>query len=73
MTSSSSSSSSNSGGNGQVNVHVVRVGSMNGSLTFTPNDLMAQSGDMVQFQFMPMVSKTFTPHLFLQHRMKSNK
>src|SRR4051794_139719 len=55
------SRSSGSRGNGEVNVHVVRVGSMNGSFTFMPNDLQAQKGDMVQFQFMPMVSAACYP------------
>jgi len=37
----------------QVTVHVVRVGGTNGSLTFSPNNLVAPVGDMVQFQFAP--------------------
>lgn len=44
-------------------VHVVKVGSMNGSITFTPNDLKAKVGEMVQFQFAPknhsVVQSTF--------------
>ncbi|KAG4413152.1 hypothetical protein IFR04_013729 [Cadophora malorum] len=36
-----------------VTVHVVRVGSMNGSLAFYPNNIKAAVGDMVQFQFAP--------------------
>ncbi len=38
---------------GQVTVHVVTVGSMNGSLSYSPNNITAAKGDMVQFQFMP--------------------
>jgi len=34
-------------------VHVVRVGAMNGSLAYFPNNLVAAVGDMVQFQFAP--------------------
>ncbi|KAG4434165.1 hypothetical protein IFR05_010357 [Cadophora sp. M221] len=36
-----------------VTVHVVRVGSMNGSLAYYPNNIKAEVGDMVQFQFAP--------------------
>lgn len=32
---------------------MVRVGSMNGSLAYYPNNLVAAKGDMVQFQFAP--------------------
>lgn len=32
-------------------VHVVSVGSKNGSLTFMPDNMKAAAGDMVQFQF----------------------
>jgi len=35
-------------------VHVVQVGS-NGSLTFSPNNVIAAVGDLVQFQFNPKV------------------
>lgn len=38
---------------GDVTVHVVTVGSMNGSLSYSPNNVVAAKGDMVQFQFMP--------------------
>ncbi|KAH8668043.1 Cupredoxin [Tricladium varicosporioides] len=34
-------------------VHVVKVGSANGSLVFAPNEVKAAVGDMVQFQFAP--------------------
>jgi plastocyanin len=36
-----------------VTVHVVKVGNANGSLTFSPNDMTAKAGEMVQFQFAP--------------------
>jgi len=35
-------------------VHVVHVGE-NGTLTFSPDDLQVNAGDMVQFQFYPQV------------------
>jgi len=38
---------------GGVTVHVVRVGSMNGSIKFYPDNMKAAVGDMVQFQFAP--------------------
>ncbi|KAF4624447.1 hypothetical protein G7Y89_g13726 [Cudoniella acicularis] len=34
-------------------VHVVKVGNANGSLVFAPNQLTANVGEMVQFQFAP--------------------
>jgi len=37
----------------QVTVHVVKVGGANGTLTYSPNNLVAAAGDMVQFQFAP--------------------
>ncbi|RDL35448.1 uncharacterized protein BP5553_07379 [Venustampulla echinocandica] len=65
----SSSKTSSAGGASSTNtaggqtVHVVTVGSMNGSLTFSPNDIQAKVGEMVQFQFMPanhsVVQSTF--------------
>jgi plastocyanin len=39
---------------GEVMVHVVHVGA-NGTLTFSPDDLQVNAGDMVQFQFYPKV------------------
>jgi plastocyanin len=36
---------------GQVKVHVVWVSGTTNKLTFTPNNLTADVGDMVQFQF----------------------
>ncbi|KAF1947538.1 Cupredoxin [Clathrospora elynae] len=48
---------------GMVNTHVVQVGGSNGSLTFLPNNVVAQPGDLVQFQFHPknhsVVQSTF--------------
>jgi len=40
---------------GMETLHVVQVGS-NGSLTFSPNNVIAAVGDLVQFQFNPKVS-----------------
>ncbi|EEP78068.1 predicted protein [Uncinocarpus reesii 1704] len=46
-----------------VNVHVVRVGDMEGGLKFYPDNLKVPQGDMVQFQFYPrnhsIVQSTF--------------
>lgn len=36
-----------------VTVHVVKVGNANGTLSYSPNNLKAAVGDMVQFQFAP--------------------
>ncbi|KAI9052204.1 hypothetical protein LZ554_003563 [Drepanopeziza brunnea f. sp. 'monogermtubi'] len=36
-----------------IRVHVVRVGAMNGSLIYSPDNIKAAVGDMVQFQFAP--------------------
>nr|ARK07238.1 putative secreted effector protein CSEP008 [Podosphaera xanthii] len=36
---------------GQVTVHVVKVGSADNALTYSPNKVKAAVGDMVQFQF----------------------
>ncbi|KAL2075516.1 hypothetical protein VTL71DRAFT_459 [Oculimacula yallundae] len=48
---------------GGIMVHVVRVGSMNGSIKFYPDKVKAAVGDMVQFQFAPnnhsVVQSTF--------------
>jgi hypothetical protein len=46
-----------SGAPGSQQVWVIRVGSTNGSLAFSPNTITgAQIGDQIQFQFYPMVS-----------------
>jgi plastocyanin len=41
-----------------VTVHVVQVG-LNGSLTFSPDSIQANPGEIVQFQFMAKVINTF--------------
>jgi plastocyanin len=48
-----------------VTVHVVKVGSANGSLAFSPNNLVVPVGDMVQFQFAP-ANHTVTQSTFDQ-------
>ncbi|KAG9246717.1 extracellular serine-rich protein [Calycina marina] len=48
-----------------ITVHVVRVGSVNGSLAYYPNNLVAAMGDMVQFQFAP-ANHTVTQSTFDQ-------
>jgi plastocyanin len=40
---------------GTVATHVVQVGGANGSLTFSPENVKANVGDLVQFQFHPKV------------------
>lgn len=42
-------------GQGMVATHVVQVGGPNGSLTFSPENIKANVGDLVQFQFHPKV------------------
>ncbi|CAO2652528.1 Nn.00g008110.m01.CDS01 [Neocucurbitaria sp. VM-36] len=48
---------------GMVNTHIVQVGGANGSLVFSPNQVKAAPGDLVQFQFHPknhsVVQSTF--------------
>ncbi|EUC49491.1 hypothetical protein COCMIDRAFT_33129 [Bipolaris oryzae ATCC 44560] len=48
---------------GMLRMHVIQVGGPNGSLAFYPNNVAAQPGDMVQFQFHPknhsVVQSTF--------------
>lgn len=48
---------------GNVALHVVKVSNKKGDLTFTPNNIKANSGDMVQFHFYPkkhsVVQSTF--------------
>lgn len=36
-----------------ITVHVVKVGNANGTLAYSPNNVVAAVGDMVQFQFAP--------------------
>ena len=40
---------------GMVTTHIVQVGGPNGSLAFYPSNVVAQAGDLVQFQFHPKV------------------
>jgi len=50
-------SGSNSGSNGNlVSVQVVQVSDMNSTLKFRPEEIKAEPGSMVQFQFYPKVS-----------------
>jgi plastocyanin len=42
-------------GEGMVATHVVQVGGPNGTLTFSPENVKANVGDLVQFQFHPKV------------------
>lgn len=44
---------------GSVNIHVVQVGGPNASLIFSPENIVAQPGDLVQFHFNPKVSSVF--------------
>ncbi|KAH6644736.1 Cupredoxin [Boeremia exigua] len=57
----SSSTSTPSGGS--LVTHTIQVGGPNGSLAFFPNNIQANAGDMVQFQFHPknhsVVQSTF--------------
>lgn len=48
-----------------VTVHVVKVGSANGTLAFSPNNIAVPVGDMVQFQFAP-ANHTVTQSTFDQ-------
>lgn len=40
---------------GNVATHVIQVGGPNGSITFSPENIKAAVGDLVQFQFHPKV------------------
>lgn len=57
------SSPSAAAGEGMVATHVIQVGGPNGSLTFSPDNIKANVGDLVQFQFHPknhsVVQSTF--------------
>ncbi|KAN0106785.1 Cupredoxin [Hyaloscypha variabilis] len=50
---------------GQVVVHVVKVGNANGTLEYSPNNIKANVGDLVQFQFAPN-NHTVTQSTFAQ-------
>jgi plastocyanin len=52
-------------GTGAVTVHVVKVGNANGTLAYSPNNVKANVGDMVQFQFAPN-NHTVTQSTFAQ-------
>ena len=55
VASASSPATSSDTPNGMVNMHVVKVSNKNGDLMFEPNNLQAEAGSMVQFQFWPKV------------------
>ena len=44
-----------------VSVQVVQVSDMNSTLKFFPEEIKAEAGSMVQFQFYPKVSRTWLP------------
>ena len=52
-----------SAASGQVSVHVIQVSNAQAALTYSPNSIQANVGDMVQFQFYPknhsVVQSTF--------------
>lgn len=48
---------------GTVTVHVVKVSNKEGALKFEPNNLKAEVGEMVQFQFWPKVQICLTPSI----------
>ncbi|KAH7080932.1 Cupredoxin [Paraphoma chrysanthemicola] len=60
---STGSSTGSPSAEGMVATHIVQVGGPNGSLAFYPNNVVAQPGDLVQFQFHPknhsVVQSTF--------------
>ncbi|KAJ4398901.1 hypothetical protein N0V91_009855 [Didymella pomorum] len=73
----STSSTGSSSTSGSLVTHTVQVGGPNGSLAFFPNNIKANAGDMVQFQFHPknhsVVQSTFdNPCVPIQNIM-SNK
>lgn len=45
-----------------IKVHVVKVSDVNAGLFFSPNNIQAAKGDMVQFQFFPRVSRDSISH-----------
>ena len=48
---------------GTVPVHVVKVSNKNGDFVFEPNNLQADAGHLVQFQFWPKVCPNSTLNL----------
>ena len=51
----SGSTSAATGSTGSLVTHTIQVGGPNGSIAFFPNNIKANAGDMVQFQFHPKV------------------
>lgn len=49
-----------------VTVHVVQVGA-NGTLTFSPDSIQANPGEVVQFQFMAKVTNPFPPNIVMRY------
>ena len=64
-TTTTSSASSVGTSTGQIVVHAVKVGNANGTLAYSPNNIKANVGDMVQFQFAPN-NHTVTQSTFAQ-------
>ncbi|KAF2124840.1 hypothetical protein P153DRAFT_361005 [Dothidotthia symphoricarpi CBS 119687] len=62
--SSTTASASGASQSGQVATHVVEVGGVNGSLIFSPSNVKAQAGDLVQFQFYARVQHHHIPHSY---------
>ncbi|KAF2827881.1 Cupredoxin [Ophiobolus disseminans] len=62
---------------GMVTTHIVQVGGPNGSLAFYPNNIVAQAGDLVQFQFHPknhsVVQSTFDQPCVPIQNIQANK
>ena len=55
--SSSSTAAAAAASGSTVPTHVIMVGGTNGSLTYSPDNVVANVGDLVQFQFMPKVGR----------------
>lgn len=49
-----------------VTVHVVQVGA-NGTLTFSPDSIQANPGEVVQFQFLAKVTNPFPPNIVMRY------
>jgi plastocyanin len=64
-TATSSAASSTGTSTGEVVVHAVKVGNANGTLQYSPNNIKANVGDFVQFQFAPN-NHTVTQSTFAQ-------
>ncbi|KAF2683863.1 hypothetical protein K458DRAFT_368330 [Lentithecium fluviatile CBS 122367] len=63
LSTSSAAAAATGAAEGMVATHVIQVGGPNGSLTFSPENIKANVGDLVQFQFHPknhsVVQSTF--------------